>query len=419
MRAVSPVKEPCVPTTPWERIDPRDAPEKVATILDQGKGIPEVTADPSDDQRFLIPDMKFLDSAFPDLEDEGALHIRIALMSGREYYTFYRKGDDISYLGAIEMMEMPPSVWMTGRRIPIAGEGAVFCAPAMTFPFGAMRSLLVKSLESFDTSEEGIIVRRWLYEGSTGSSLVEPVGNDHAAYRDAFEAVLGMDLERVDVVGTPPGDLLKGFYIGTLPGNSHLGRLVGARSVELSMAMALTLQGDVGCLDRIRSLTRGIPDDRTLFSMLDRSELDPFYLQKLFKLNKAFYKLGSFATDPIFPDTRSVNLIASSRRRGLTTDEISSMTGLTSVQLEAIEMSFGIMPEMVEGGPGRSLVLSWPEASIHLKGGKPARKGFAGSVFVTTGLRLRPPDDGWVLRAEVPADLRGRLARAYPDARVS
>jgi hypothetical protein len=176
-------------------------------------------------------------------------------------------------------------------------------------------------------------------------------------------------------------------------------------------------------LDRIRALSRDVPDDTALFALLDGSEMDPFFLQKLFKLNKAYYRLEDSEMDPLFPDTPAVNIISSSRRRGISSERICELTGLTEDSLHDIEESFGIRPSVEEGTRStgdiaRPLVLSWPEASATLvrpKEGVDAALPYGRITVSTRMIDAFLSDAGPILYARPNEGTMRALREVYPD----
>jgi hypothetical protein len=414
----------------WEEVRLDDLRDAALRTIGRGEGIPEVTLDLDDDLRILAPSLSVLNDHLPDTVDAQTCHVRTAFSAGREFYALFLRNGAIRYLGALEMVEGPPAVWMIGEDVPSAGEGEVFCAPPMTLPFGTKRSLIVRTITDLRGRGKGVFAYRWLIEESLGLSRIDRAATGPSPYSAALSALLGIDLFSLhkgpEREGVPPGivpaERIRGFFMGTLPGRDHDGRMVGARSVELAIAMFLGVDGPPP-VERIKVISKKVSGDKALFSLLDRMEMDPFFLQKLFKLNKAHSRLGEHPMDTAFPDTAAVNVISSSRRRGVTSSGICELTGLAREALRDLEERFGIEPSVqrgndLDGGSATPMVLSWPEASVVLvEGLERERERLKGRILITTDLSdAFTKDADGILYADIEEDVIASLKRAFPDA---
>ncbi len=415
----------------WEEVRIDDLRDLVLRTIGRGEGVPEVTLDLDDDLRILAPSLSVLNDHLPDTMDAQSCHVRTVFSAGREFYALFQNDGAVRYLGALEMVEGPPAMWMVREDVPFAGEGEVFCAPPMTLPFGTKRSFIVRTITDLQGRGKGVFAYRWLVEESLGVSRVDRAATGPSPYSAALSALLGYDLfslhkgpeHNPTPQGIVPAERIRGFFMGTLPGRGHDGMLVGARSVELALAMFLGLDG-LPSVERIKDISRKVSDDRALFSLLDRMEMDPFFLQKLFKLNKAHSRLGEHEMDPMFPDTVAVNVISSSRRRGLKSSGICELTGLTREALRDLEERFGIEPSVqrgidLDGGFASPLVLSWHEASVVLVEGE-ERAGperLHGRILVSTRMSDAFTEDAdGILYADIDEDVIASLRKGFPDA---
>jgi len=371
---------------PWVQVSGSELPALIDRAAGPSGTIMEVTDDPTGDLRVIAPSLKALERTFARIDPSSTYHVREVPGAGREAYAVFCKDDRPHYLGALEMVELPSSTWTAGADIPLAGEGEVFLCPCATIPFDRTRSMISLSFDDLMDRGPGVHTYRWLVDDPSGTMHCRQAVGGPSPYVAALSSMTGVDMISLhwdlvrgspfDRTAIPPGERIRAAFMGTLPGRFHDGFLVGSRSVEMALSMLTSIDGDdpSGQLTKLYRLCRGIPDDRALFRMIDMDILDPFYLQKLFKMNKAVHKLDGVRLDPVFPDTQSVHLVATARRRGLSTLEICDLSGLDHQELAGLEDMFGIVPKVERGSAAKGdlpvpLVLTYPEASDVLSRG--------------------------------------------------
>ena len=369
----------------WQELRLEEMPDAMRDLNLSGRGVAEITDDPASDLKHIVISPERISGLYPEFRTDDALYMRSIPRAGREFYSIFTKWGSMEYLGTIEMLENPPADWLLDRKATLSGEGDVFCSPTMTLPLEMYRPLLITSFNDMRDREEGVHTYRWLCEPSLCISSIEHVNSGFDTYSKALSFMSGRDLSRpgssterlrMPSFGNMPlTESFRGFFAGTLPGEGHPGHLLGARSVELALSMLLGVKDSksLPSVARLEGICRSMNDDGSLFDLIERSEMDPFFLQKLFKLNKAKQRTDMMPLFASFPDTRTINLIASSRRRGLSTDDICSLTGMDRVALRSIERTFGIEPRIepavdLDGGCFTPYILSWPEPSLVMQG---------------------------------------------------
>ncbi|MDG6225613.1 MAG: hypothetical protein QCI82_08885 [Candidatus Thermoplasmatota archaeon] len=420
--------------TPWRVVRFADIQTEVMEVIRIGCGVAEVAEDPASDLKFILIHPVNASTLFPELRADDKLYIRTLPKAGRELCSIFIKCGSAEYIGSIEMLESPPSSWILGRKVRPFGEGEAFCSPPMTLPLEMQRKLLLSSLSDVKQRPDGLHSYRWLCEASVGAATVEYIGSGQNPYSEALSFMVGRDLnttasEFFDIQEVPMFDMpltesLRSFFAGTSGVGDHPGHLLGARSVELALSMLLQASDadNHPSLVRLKSICGSLVDDVSLFNLIDRREMDPFYLQKLFKLNKARQRTDMAPTSSAFLDSRTVNLIASSRRRGLTREEICLMTGMDFDALAKTEETFGIVPGIEPAIEGchdgmPPLVLSWPEPShVFGEGQKDGDTGSEDRIQVTDVIPGWSDvcDGGRPLFAVLGEDVFDKLKVRYP-----
>jgi hypothetical protein len=94
--------------------------------------------------------------------------------------------------------------------------------------------------------------------------------------------------------------------------------------------------------------------------------IDPYFLQKLFKLPKIETRMESMVIDPDFPDTAANHLIKSAFRRGLDRDRIAEGLGIPINSMTQYLETFGIRPRLkyrydLDHEIHLPLIVTWPE----------------------------------------------------------
>lgn len=418
----------------WQELKMQELPDAIRGLNLSDRGVAEITDDPASDLKHIVLSPERISELYPEFRTEDALYMRSLPRAGREFYSIFINRDPMEYLGTIEMLDSPPADWLFDRVTTLSGEGDVFCSPPMTLPLEMCRPMLVSSFNDMRDRNEGLHTYRWLCEPSLDISAIEHVNSGFDPFCKTLSFMAGRDLSRpgssLEHQGNPSfGDMpltesFRGFFTGTLPGEGHPGHLLGARSVELALSMLIGVKDSksLPCVARLEGICRSLNDDGSLFDLIGRREMDPFYLQKLFKLNKAKQRTDMMPLSASFPDTRTINLIASSRRRGLSREDICSLTGMDRASLCSIERTFGIEPRIemaVDPDQGRfiPLIISWPEPSQIMQGGREDERIVAmDRISITDTLPGTFPDGAGrgILFASLDDDVIDALKERYP-----
>ncbi|MGA1822648.1 MAG: hypothetical protein ACMUIG_08975 [Thermoplasmatota archaeon] len=318
----------------WESCSADEISDVLESIIDSGRLMEIKVENPYGETNLLIDSPEGL-SPFTEIMPYGdrMIEYRVFDRTGRRFLALFFSGRSSYLLGSIEMLKPPEARWVLGEDPGPIGSGDIFITPSQTLPLDVRYRLIDESRNIIPNSLPGLHLISWMIDNSMENTRTDYMGRRIGPEAVILSAAGGIDLfdlhwrgiiggKHADDEILPAGYSLDehhpGVFMGTYPSREGKDILVSGRTAE--QAISYLLQEGIGknpCVDAIRDIYRDMNDSSNLFDMIDRRIIDPYYLQKIFKLSKIENRLDAFKIVPGKPSHAAVHLIKTALRRGI------------------------------------------------------------------------------------------------------
>lgn len=370
----------------WESCSADEIAAVLGTILDEGL-IMEMRVDNQyGDSTIMIDSPDGLDP-YIEVMPYGSRQIEFRRIdrTGRMFLALFLNTMSNRFLGSIEMLKPPLSGWLWGGDPGPISAGDLFLTPPQTLPLDVKYRMIDGSKALIHGAEPGIHLFSWLLDRSMERTSVRHLGRRIGPESVIISASRGIDLFDIhwrSVFDGPGSDIdiypngyaldewYPGVFMGTYPSACDRDILVSGRTVEQALSyLVYEGGGRYPVINTLSDIGRDMHTSDTLFDQINRGTVDPFYIQKIFKLPKIETRIESIKIKSDFPDSAAIHLIKTALRRGLDQDRIASGLGVSPDLLAGYIDTFDIKPRLKFRGDVSyqkhvPLIISWPEVGV-------------------------------------------------------
>ena len=359
----------------------------------------------------VVRNIKELESLFEDLNKDSTMEYRDLSRFGRAYLAVFLRSIQTHFLGLFEYLQPPDSSWLVNEKGGKIRFGNVFLYPARTLSWDQGERL---KEDCFDLipDDPGLHNVLYLVDPDSERNLVTFLGRGPTHEALCLSAIRGRDYIRMHLesnmgegfgpedIGMDPMDMdwyYPGCAMGIVPENREKTFLVTGGTVE--QALSYLINGAQNVNDFVTFLRQSLEemnDSRILFRSIDGRSVDPFFLQKMFKLSKVRQKLLSLEAEGGPDSFQGLITLEKAVRRGFTRKGIMMITGMDGKDLDVALDKMNISRRLIPASKGNwnTFLLSWskgigdvsasrnPDTIITTDPFDPLKKGTGNFVFL-------------------------------------